>query len=87
MIPFPKIHIATSVVNRILNIADGIEQQAPPLPMPQIAEPSVQGAVIDAETAAGPPPNVPPLNESPDAGALLSGRPALDTILNPGGNQ
>lgn len=49
MIKFPKLHIATSVVNRILNVHDGIEAQratstdrAPNDPMP-----AVESAVLE----------------------------------------
>lgn len=46
-------HIAESVSNRILNIADGVTaRQAPPKPMPAIPDPSVAGAAIDAAVRA-----------------------------------
>lgn len=42
-------HIAESVSNRILNVADGVAAtQRPAKPMPQIPDPSAAGAAIDA---------------------------------------
>lgn len=89
MIHFPKLHIATSVVNRILNIADGIPDQAPPvLPGPagpNVPDPRLQSYQLDQALAQAPPQNVPGLNQAPDPGALASGDPLLDTMLKPGG--
>ena len=87
MIKFPKVHIATSVVNRILNIADGLEQEAPGIaaPPPTVPDPTVEGQAIDAQLAAPISPNLPGLNQSPDPGATVSGAPLLDTMVNPNG--
>lgn len=57
-IKFPKVHIAQSVVNRILNVADGIEAKRAATALvdraPNIAPP--QGEVLDAELGAPQPP-------------------------------
>lgn len=64
MINFPKLNIATSVVNRILNAADEVEARAPALqgvpPMPNAAP---LGEALEAEIA-GP---VPPVTETDPA--------------------
>jgi len=59
MIRFPKMHIASSVVNRILNVADGINAQRPsnadraPAAVPQ---PALEGAVLEQNLNAPTPP-------------------------------
>ena len=62
MIPFPKIHIAASVLNRIFNTLEGEPQLAvaQPTPTPPL-DPSALGQQIDNEistppVAAAPPP-------------------------------
>lgn len=88
MIKFPRVHIATSVTNRILDIADGIPAPTPPpdatraplAPGPSVA---MQGAAIDAKLSQAPP-SVGTVENSPDPGATLSGAPLLDTLLTPG---
>lgn len=53
MIKFPKIHVATSVVNRILNVAEELEsqrirRQKASMPIaPNVPDPSLQGQQID----------------------------------------
>lgn len=72
MIRFPKHHIATSVVNRILNIADEVEARAPS--MPSTPEPIQQGQALDAALAQ-PTPDMPPMgNPDPSqvAGDIVS---------------
>ena len=90
-IKFPTVHIATSVQNRILNLAD----QLPALPAdrtpPDAVSPNapappttaMQGAVLDSKLMQ-PPADVGPVENSPDPGATLSGKPLLDTLLTPG---
>lgn len=51
-IRFPKIHIATSVANHILNIADGLPPIAPePVAPPVMPDIGGQGAALDAQLA------------------------------------
>lgn len=82
---FPKMHLATSVVNRILNMADEIAPQAPPLSAPPpIPETSVQSATLDKQLATGAP-ALPGIDQAPDPGGTISGRPLLDTLVDPEG--
>ena len=69
-IRFPRIHLAESVSNRILNIADGVPS-SPVLPMAPPIQPDVpaQGAVLDAQLQTPPVPTE--LPEGAD-GAVLS---------------
>lgn len=54
MIKFPRLHIAQSVTNRILNVAHDIESRsatiAPstPSPTPPVPDPGPMGAQVDA---------------------------------------
>jgi len=88
MIKFPRVHIATSVTNRILDIADGITPptvapnaaSAPVAPGPTVA---MQGAAIDAKLSQATP-DVGTVENSPDPGATLSGSPLMQTFLTPG---
>lgn len=67
MIKFPRVHIAKSVVNRILNARDELEGSMQPagagleLPPPNVPDPTLAGAVIDEKVHTPPPENVPPL--------------------------
>lgn len=50
---FPQMHIAQSVANRILNIADGIRTaQSVQASMPAIPDPTAAGQAIDAAVQA-----------------------------------
>lgn len=82
---FPKMHIATSVVNRILNVADGLPSGAPAMPAPEPRLPNTadQSALLDAKLEAPIPGELPGLNESPDPGGTASGKDLLSTMLNP----
>lgn len=83
MIRFPKMHIATSVVNRILNAADDLEPpRAAPVPhAPAVPDPTAEGAAID-RALASPPGPVPPIDQAPGAAReLLTGGTALDGII------
>lgn len=88
MIKFPKVHIATSVVNRILNIADGIpdsgSQAVRTAPEPSVPETSAQSLMLD-ETLATPLPGLPGIDQAPDPGATAGGSSLLSTMLEPGG--
>ncbi len=87
MIPFPKIHIAESALNRIFNALDGEMQSLnPPMEQPSIPDSDAEGAAV--ETALNTPPapaEVPPGTEqAAGAGALtstLSGGGAFDGAL------
>ena len=91
MIKFPNVHIATSVQNRILNLADQLpdpsarntasEPASDRVPAPPTT--AMQSAVLDSQLMQ-PPADVGPVENSPDPGATLSGAPLLDTILTPG---
>lgn len=90
-VKFPRMHIAASTANRILNIADQIEMHGG-APMPIVAKPdpavpyttAEQGAKIDAQLSTPTPP-MPQLGQAPDPGGTLEGKPALSTVLNPEG--
>lgn len=85
-VKFPKVHIATSVVNRILNVADGLPAHASALsvPEPEIPDTGAQSLMLN-EQLATPPGELPGIDQAPDAGGTLSGRPLLDTLLTPEG--
>jgi len=50
-IKFPKVHIAESVVNRILDVRDGIEARAAAAlaTAPNVPDSTTEGAVLDAK--------------------------------------
>jgi hypothetical protein len=59
MIKFPRVHIAESVVNRILNLRDELQAPAPAAvdsAPPAVPDPAGQGALIDAQLDMQPPP-------------------------------
>jgi hypothetical protein len=80
---FPKLHIATSVVNRILNVADGLPSGAPamPAPEPRLPNTSDQSALLDAKLES-PIGELPGLDQAPDPGATAGGKPLLATMLD-----
>lgn len=89
MIRFPKHHIATSVINRIMNVADELEADA--MGRSALVNPSAppvggnvleQGAALDQALQA-PPGETPGLEAAPDAGASVAGKPLLATMLDP----
>ena len=58
---FPQMHIATSVVNRLLNLRDEMIAEIPipspipspiPIPAPNVADPLLEGIRLDAAVAA-----------------------------------
>lgn len=83
MIKFPKMHIASSVVNRILNIADGVNAAviSPSLPA-DVPDPSISGGGLDAALAT-PIRGLPPIDQAPAPGRTLGGTPLLSTVLEP----
>lgn len=52
MIPFPKIHIAQSVINRILNTMDDVGSMSMPAIEPSVPDPTIEGAAIDEKVNA-----------------------------------
>ncbi len=87
-IKFPKVHVATSVVNRILNVADGFPDQgskAVVTPPPEVPETGAQGLALDHQIAETQPGALPGIDQAPDAGGTLAGRPLMDTLIDPGG--
>ena len=85
MIRFPQVHIATSVVNRILEIAENLPQEGAgaPLSAPRVPDGAMLGAQLDAALGAPQPENLPGIEASPDPGATAQGKPLLDTLLSP----
>ena len=88
-IKFPRHHIATSVVNRLLNVADELEADGlgavsvaranvPPVP----GNVSLQSDALDQALHTPPAPTI-PLSQAPDPGATVSGSPLLATMLDP----
>lgn len=81
---FPQIHIAESVVNRLLNMADDLEPvsdvslNAPP----PVVDPTRQSLQLD-QALQEPAPGMPPLDETADPGATVQGKPLLATLLDP----
>lgn len=65
-------HVAESVVNRILNAADDLERagstsRAPPSPhAPTVPDPTAEGAALDAALQT-PPPEMPPVSDEAEA--------------------
>jgi len=86
MIKFPKVHIAASVVNRILRVADGMAPAPPPAtttPPPSVPDTASQSLALDSALATGVP-ALPGIDAAPDGGATLEGEPLLNTVLTPG---
>lgn len=93
-IRFPRMHVAQSVVNRILNVADElVAQRAPavpePHPAPEPADPTIPGAELDLALREPLAP-MPPIDEGnpadPSANAAeatLSGGRPLQGLLDP----
>lgn len=88
-IRFPRKHIAESVVNRILNVADGLELDMLTLPGPsRVQAPPVatnvqdQGAALDTELLTPPDATV-GIEQAPDPGGTVAGKPLLATMLDP----
>lgn len=79
MIKFPKLHIAQSVYNRILNAADEINagevEEAGAIAAPSLPEAAASGQAIDIKLAT-PPPDVsaPP---APDIAGVLNAQSVL----------
>lgn len=87
MIKFPRVHVAESVVNRILNTRDELKagrSPAPaptPAPAPPVPDPTIPGAELDLELAQPPPANVPPLEQDPESDELAGAVAAGDDLI------
>jgi hypothetical protein len=87
MIPFPKLHIAESVLNRIFNALDGeMTSINPPMEAPDVPDASAEGAAVETQLATPPAPAevAPGTEQAAGAGALestLSGGGAFDGAL------
>ena len=87
MIPFPKLHIAESVLNRIFNTLDGEPPLVTPIEPLVIPDPTIEGAEIDAEVQAqAPPVSAPPGTEQDvqngiESSALTGGSPFDGAVL------
>lgn len=80
MIPFPTIHIAESVLNRIANALEGDGPLALPMPTPVVPNPQPLGLALDESLATPPPPVAAPpgapaaaLEESVHGGSPFDG--------------
>ena len=76
-------HIAESVVNRILNVSDGLIGPGAelPVPPPAVPDPTKQGATLDAKLTETPSEGLPGIDQAPDPGATAAGKPLLATML------
>lgn len=74
-IRFPRLHVAASVTNRILNVADGIPNGNPrAVAPPALPDVPLEGAVLDAKLNTPPAPaELPEGGEGALLGAALSG--------------
>jgi hypothetical protein len=80
MIRFPRLNIATSTVNRILNVHDEIMRgrQQPsaiksPADDPAPADPNLEGTMLNAQLMTPPQPSDAPDNQTANAIALKAG--------------
>lgn len=80
---FPHIHLATSVVNRIKNLALDIETT--PATPPQLPDVAAQGARLD-QALAQPPQAAPapPGSDTEAVGAVLDGGTAAEAVTGVG---
>ena len=86
MIKFPKVHIAESVTNRILNIAEDLDaSQRPPeiRTPPPLPDTISQSFALDQALATPPGEQLPPIGQVPNAGNVVQGKPALAAMLEP----
>jgi hypothetical protein len=88
MIKFPKMHIAQSVVNRILNTAEEIAsnkraQVAFSMAAPNVPDPTLEGAALDMKMAGDVPPVSPPSDptQAAMAGEALTGGDTSDAVI------
>ena len=78
---FPRMHIAASVQNRILNVLDQLPPIASELPAPNVPDPSELGAQLD-QAVTTPPPAIPAPDDSTEAiaSAAVQGETAADAV-------
>lgn len=87
MIPFPKLHIATSVMNRVMNAMNGHDPVNVPQPSPTPpVDPSALGQAVEEGAEAPPAPvEVPPQDQAAAndgmLDASLTGHSPLDGAL------
>lgn len=80
MIPFPKLHIAESALNRIFNALDGeLQSFNPPMEPPIVPDATGTGTAVETALAQPPAPaSVPPENQE------ISNASAMESVLNGG---
>ena len=80
-IRFPKIHIAASVQNRILNLADDLPALVREHPAPNVPEPGALGQAID-QAVATPPQAAPAPDDATEAvlAGAVQGESAADAV-------
>ena len=85
-IRFPKMHIAASTSNRILNIADGLPSPGPlPSPDPVLPQVGAQGAVLDAQLKTPPlPTELPAGADGEVVSAALTGESLVGAAVDTG---
>lgn len=87
-IRFPRMHVAESVVNRILNTAESLQRSQigfsvpPRTPEPAVPDTVKQGVELDAALAQ-PTPALPGIGTAPDPGGTAAGENLLETVLQP----
>ena len=84
-IRFPKMHIAESVSNRILNIADGLPSATPILtPPPQLPDVGAQGDLLNAQLNTPlPPTELPAGTDGAVVDAALNGESLVSPAIEP----
>ena len=84
-IRFPKMHVAESVANRILNIADGVPGAKPlPVPAPMMPDVGGQGDNLDMQLATpSAPTELPGGTDGAVVGAALQGDSLVSPALEP----
>lgn len=71
-------HIAESVVNRLLNVADGLPSgTGEPKPAPYPPNPALEGARLN-EALAQPVGELPPIQQAPE---VATGKPVLNALI------
>lgn len=80
-IPFPKLHIATSAINRILNAMEGEKSLSVTTPAmqapPDVTSPMVEGEGLDAALSQPPTPVDVPPQDAPKADEQAAANSAL----------
>lgn len=80
-IRFPRMHIASSVVNRIMNLAQSVPPAITPAAMPDVPDASKQGEQLDQALAQQPGPMAAPEDaEAVAAASALNGGSAAEAL-------